>query len=345
MASPFLANLALGYVKQKQTQQQAALDRQYAEESERRKMELDVEHQKRLQGLAFEDMMQKTVVQKGMNQQNNARVAEQYNQIAQTSKDPLVRKQAQKWASVYAGAGDLPGETVETLGKNLSPEKAGEVSVQELEFQRKQRNESLFKDKLNELMQIDFTALEKDPKLRQRTFLQLTKGLDTDYMDEARTHFEAFFPKPIAEKMPQHLQNAAIQHNQNYKNYMNTLNLVTQGKAEVADLLMLETQINQAADSLNEWLRESGKSEQYISIIDDDADPSTPGKPITPEKKQLLEQVGQVPSPEGTTRTVSPGTQGTRVDLPTRIQQIKEQNPTLTPAAIAKQLIQEGYSP
>jgi len=295
MASPFLANLALGYVKQKQATQQAAFDRQYAEESERRKMELDVEHQKRLQGLAFENLMQKTVVQKGMNQQANARIAEQYGQIALTSKDPVVRKQAQKWQSVYAGAGDLPGETVETLGKNLSPEKAGEVSVQELEFKRKESNEQLFEDKLTELGQLDMSQLETDPKLRQRTFLSLTKGLDTDYVEKLKEHFDAFFPKPVTQRMPEHLKNADIQYRTMYSKYMSQRSAVVQGKAEPEDLVMLEGQLNELATSLNDWSKEQGLPQQYTMFEDDDQDPTTPAKAIAPEKKELLEATRYVP--------------------------------------------------
>ena len=337
MASPFLANLALGYVKQQQTDRKAALDRQYTEESERRKMELDVEQQKRLNGLAFESMMQKEVVSRGMNQQANARIAEQYGKIASTSTDPAVRKQAQKWASVYSGAGDLPEEAVQTFGKNLSPEKAEQMSVQEMEFTRKQRNEALLEEKLVELTQLDMTALEKDPKLRQRTFLSLAKGLDSDYVAIAQKHFEAFFPTPVSQKMPDYLKNADVQYRTMYSKYMSQRAAVVQGKAEAEDLVVLEGQLNELATSLNDWSKENSVPQQYIMFVDDDQNPETPAKAIAPEKKELLEATRYVPG-GGQSPTI--GTQ--KISWQARADELRKQFPNASTDDVLKQLQAEG---
>lgn len=345
MASPFLANAAIGYVKQQQADRIRALQEQAAREAEQRAIEVEVEKKKRLDALAFESAMQQDVVRRGMNQQGNARIAQQYEEIAKTSTDPIVRKNAKKWANVYANAGDMDTESVETMGKNLSPEKSENKSVQDLEFERKQRNEAMLQTKLNDMMQLDFQALEGDEKLRQRTFLELSKGLDSDYLDEAREAFDGFFPKPI--KMPDHMKNAEMAFRTNWAKYYAQLNAVVQGKGDIDSLTGIEAEVNQIAETLNDWLVENGQDPQYPTLVDTDNDPETPSEVVKPGYKmgpsgQSQYKVNPKKKSPVPVAPMKPAPQQ-KGDWKARAQEIKTEHPEFSPAQIAQQLRKEGY--
>jgi hypothetical protein len=347
MASAYLANLALGFVKAKNAQAKEAMDRAYAEEQQKKQMDLEVEQKKRLDALAFDALMQKTVVQKGFNQQANARIAEQYGKIAATSTDPVVRKHAKKWQSVYAGAGDLDAETAESIGKNLTPEKAAQMSVQDYEAARKRRNEEFFTKKLTEMADMDMAALEADPKARQKAFIQLARGLDSDYVENLKEHFDAFFPK-IELKDPQQINNARIQYSQRYREYMALRKKVEEGSMEPDESVQqMELSINELADTINAYDKTKGRNPSAVRFEDDDANPETLSKSISPEKQTLMEQTEGIPGGGREVAVSSPGptaSLGARpvlVDKKTRYTQLKQQFPEKTVPELAKILNEE----
>lgn len=339
MASPFLAKMALGYMKQKNAQAQSEFDRQLSAEHERAAMDLEVEKQRKLQDLALETLKTKTTYLSGINAENNAVIAKQYENIARTTTDPGERKRAEKWSRVYAGAGDLETNTVEIIGNNLTPDRAEQKTVQDREFERKERNQKTFGDKMSQLAQVPLDQLEAmTPQQRQQQFIHLAQGLDKEYVDELKDVWTALLPKEATQKMPDYLKNADMQYRQRGRDYINLITSPTKD-TDVNERLSMELELNNLAETLNDWAEENGQQPMYKLFVDDDNDPSTPAVSQSPQeiKRKNKEGAAFIKAREGLSQTPK-----TAKSWMQRAEELRKEFPQDSPTQILKKLEQEG---
>jgi hypothetical protein len=344
MASPFLAQLALGYAQQTNANQAKESDRLREEAAARKKMDVELEYQSKLQDLAFEKLHRQQQETVGRQVQEAELRRRFYQTTADTSTDPREKALAQKRADLYTNAGGVDSAIIEQYAAAVSPTKPEKLSVAEQEFKRKLRNEETLSTnfaKVNEMIQDPntFTQLEKDPKAKASLLLSLKASVDKDYHKDIDDTFNAFFPHPDEKKLPEIFKTTAADYRKKTSQYLT----LSTGKKAVhpEELQSLQQEINMMADGLNQLALNMGSTMRYAFFEDTDNDPTTPAVAISPEKKDLLEQTRYVGGAVGAKQVEAPPPAAPQ-PIPYRERKAQlSQTPGATPQQIATQLTKE----
>ena len=344
MASPFLAQLALGYAQQTNANRTKESDRLREEAAARKKMDMDLEYQSKLQDLAFEKLHQQQQEAVGRQVQEAEIRHRFYQTTADTSTDPREKALAQKRADLYKNAGGVDPAIIEQYAMAVSPTTPEKATVAEKEFARKQRNEEVLSQnytKLNEAISDPkvLEQLQTKPQAKASLLLALKSGVDKDFHKDIEDTLNAFLPSPDEKKLPALFQTTAESYRRKTKEYLDR----TTGKKAVApeELESLQLEINDMAQGLNQLAENIGSPLRYAFFEDTDNDPTTPAVAISAEKKDLLEQTRYVGTETGAQRVgETQETAPSSITYRERKAQLA-QIPGMTPQQIATQLTKD----
>ena len=344
MASPFLANLAIGYATQKNAQAEKAIEEQKAEQLDLRKRELDAKYEtqkaKDIMDLAYQHEMAKTQTLMGQQIQSNAQFGRSLIEAASRSTDPYERAQLQRTGEAFSNAGAMkPEEIVNTMKMARPPATEAKAA---LDLQDRSRYDAA----MASLETVDKEQLANNPDIYQHVVANYGKGLSPAYrkvFKENIDEIQGMYKHAQNPDMPADVKVLLAQYH--------SLDLQKKGALIKQELTPEEAsqqydpQLNGMADRINEWSQQVNKEDLVEHF-----EPVT----MTTERGPVGKFFGLEPKTE--TKIVATKKQKRTAEVPTqttaqgkftpaaqqRAMALIKQNPSATYEQVKAQLSKEG---